>query len=69
MKLVVVSEIEGVQLVGHWNSISGFFDDWENLFEFSEVLKYSYASLGHSVDDSSLAYCSFFDELLFDEKV
>jgi len=69
MKLVVFSKREGVQLVGHWNSVPSFFDDWENLFEFSEVLEYSYASLGNSVDDSSLAYGSFFDELLFDEEV
>jgi hypothetical protein len=56
-------------LIRYWNPIPGFLDDWKNLFEFSEVLKYRYASLGYSVDNALLASCTFFDQVLQEQKV
>jgi len=56
-------------LVWYGCSVSEFFDYGQDLFQFSEVLEYGYASLGYCVDDSSLADCSFFDKALFDQEV
>jgi len=56
-------------LVWYGYSVSEFFDYGKYLLQFAEVLEYGYASLGYCVDDSSLADCSFFHEVLFDQEV
>lgn len=49
--------------------VSGLFDYWQYLFEFSEVFEYGYAALGNCEDYSAFAGGSFFNETLFDEEV
>jgi hypothetical protein len=59
---MLLTKVRGiVRLVWYRYSVAEFFHDGQNLFEFAEVLEYSYASLCHGVDDSALAYGSFLD--------
>jgi hypothetical protein len=68
-KMVERVLVLGARLEWYWSPVSGFFYDWKDLFQFSEVFKDRYASLGYGIYDSSFSDGSFLDEVLFYQEV
>jgi hypothetical protein len=53
----------------HGSLIPSFFDNRENLLQFSEVLEHGYAALSDCEDHSTFANSAFLNQALLNEKV